>query len=775
MDSNFVSLGEHLADMDATPLGFLCQRAAYCLKRWCDKDVCEVFDTYWTHEEWKVMRKATGAGLLSQAPQATCDANLHFAGYRLQEDRGDPMSLEARDQLFGFVAALVQQGRLTDDVCCGCCVRNRGFGLRGTSYISIDTLAPPQDVSAYIGDAAPSEPEPKPDVHVIESKVPGVDLIHDSQEGPDTPPLAVRYLPEIEKRLFWLNSLKNVETAIKKRIVDPHVAFTCDDAERDEIRAIVDTLRTCIQEDKGLIDTIIQDKLGLLGWKSAKWNEKRAEQALQNLRATYAPRYQFEAAIKLEPSQPGKSPRLLIADGDRGQVMAWVIMGTLEGWMFKRFKHRSIKGLPKTEAMVRVCEQLRQTDPRVRCGAQGVASDTPKFVAGVPVQLVENDGSAWDACMSLVLRELTENPIMEEIASMASGYFLNECPPDFIAARLASNKLKQLRISVRKDKGGTTKDYTSDIPRGKSWMTVIASIRRSGCRGTSCLNFLANMICWCWVIGGKHAAKLVRPQGAKVVCCDGISRFVKMIFEGDDSILSFWSFITSQSMSPEFLELMRERWVKLGHRPKLFWRGVGSVAEFTGWKFVVHSEGISADIGSPDLRRNLIAMAYSISPAAVVAAQSGDTTALMKAVAPGIIARLYPLAARFPCLCRPIYAQFSSYLEPDATFTRDEVFNLGLDAEELGFKESDAIAGKDMDAAIARNLQKVTPILRRFELELAKGPTNIYVEAELAEKLGIVGCHDDYYNFIEDVQGGYKVGMDSETFRLAVADSLISP
>jgi len=744
-----------------------------------------------TSGELEVMRRSAGAGHYSGAPTTTCDSNTHFATYRLDKKGrpGDPLSVAAFDHAFGFLAAAITSGRTADRTCL--CLRFSSTGMRSLTPVRrVKELAveppPPRAVSVPAEDLlmpikGPMCEKTECGAHIARSSIPGVELCFDENE-PNSPPLAVRFLPQIEERLFWLNSQRNVEAAIKGRIVEPEVPVTLTATERAELKAVTDVLITMAYEDKALIAKIAQDKCGLKNWSSKKWSPERATRALRELHQKYAPRYKFDASIKLEPSKRNKPPRLLIADGDAGQVMAWVLIGTLEAWLFKRYKHRSIKGLPKTEAMKRVVECLRQQDPRA-AGAPGLQPGSAAAAAAraaapdVPVSLVENDGSAWDACMSSTLRDLTENPIMDAFADILKDMFLIEGTPDFIDARVASNKLVELTINVRKAKGEEDHVTAADIPKGKCWRTVIRAIRRSGCRGTSCLNFLANMVCWCWVIGGGGATKLVRPQGCRVDCVDGLVRFVKMCFEGDDSILSFYTCMNvgagciDRSMTDEFMAVMSARWTKLGHRPKLFWRKPNEVAEFTGWHFGVQKVGADSEHCAPDLKRNLINMCYSISPAAITAAIAGDMTSLMKAVAPGIVARLYPLAARYPALCKTIYGKFGRFVSDNAVLTRDEVYHLQLEPEDLGFSEADQ--ERDMDAVIERLAQRFQPIQARFELELAQGDDSY--ERDLASSLGVVANPEDYDDLVEALEGGFNPGDDSPEFQVYIQEIFNRP
>lgn len=733
----------------------------------------QVHRLYFTKSEVDVMRRAGGSALYAGAPASTTDSNLHFATYRLdkKDRKGDSISCAAVDHLFGYIAATISQGMVANRWCC--CFRTHKPGLRHCVPIkepphvahkrerqvgatSAANPWTPEVCAAYESEDSDEEVSTPVDCHTVVSKVPGVELCHDRNEPADSPPLAVRILPRVENRVFWMNSQRNINMAVRQRIEQPFVPMTMSDAERAELSAVGAVLIEEFKKDKKLIDKIIQDKTGLSLWRSKKWTPKRAERALHDLRATYAPKYRFEAGIKLEPSKTSKPPRLLVADGDRGQVMAWVVIGTLEAWIFKRWRHRSIKGLPKSEAMQRVAQSLRQKDPRA-------AADSPD----IPAAIVENDGSAWDACMSDTLRDLVENPIMAAIGEAVQAYFLVESPPDFINARLASNKMTELNLGFRKGKGADDPIGTCDLPKNKSWQLTIRAIRRSGCRGTSCLNFVANMTCWAWAIGGSEACKLVRPQGSRVLCVDGIVRFVKMVFEGDDSILSFVTLDAAgkpaeAQLTREFMHTLGLRWTSMGHRPKLHWRRPDQVAEFTGWHFAVDEHGIDGDVAAPDLFRNLTNMAFSLNKGAIAAAISGDSRALNAAVAPGVISRMYPMADRFPQLCRIIAGRFGRHMRDtsEIELTRDEIYALELEPEDFGFKESEEAS--DMDLVIERATHRFQPIYKRFETAMGRG--NDQAEATLATRLGIVPDDTAYFDLLDAVEGGFMVGAEEEKF-----------
>eukprot|EP00494_Astrolonche_serrata_P019496 UN19704 len=120
---------------------------------------------------------------------------------------------------------------------------------------------------------------------------------------------------------------------------------------------------------------------------SKKWAKTRLDSSIANLVKQAFPRMSCKAAVKLENMEEGKAPRLLIADGDDGQLMALTVIKCLEDLQFKWFKMKSIKHCAKREAVERVVKEL--TIPGGR--------------------LIEGDGSAWDTTCSEEIRSITEN------------------------------------------------------------------------------------------------------------------------------------------------------------------------------------------------------------------------------------------------------------------------------------------------------------------------------------------------------------------------------
>lgn len=257
-------------------------------------------------------------------------------------------------------------------------------------------------------------------------------------------------------------------------------------------------------------------------------------------------------------------------------------------------------------------------------------------------------------------------------------------------------------------------------------------------------------------------------------CVDGVMRWIKMCFEGDDSILSFLN-KNGLNVSKRLMDLFHERWTALGHRPKLFKRAPGDVAEFCGWLFKVNPDGLDARECAPDVLRNLINMVYSTNAAAVAAAQKGNHDAFMLAVTPGVVARLYSIAPKFPKLTQVLYQQFAPYVKrckKDA-LTLDSLYRFELETEDIGLKEYRAGDSDLPDDRIERSIAKFDSIASRFELEMAKH-THILdaSEAELAVGLGLTkSCHG-FENLLGVLEGGFRPGAENEGFGEKVSECL---
>jgi len=248
--------------------------------------------------------------------------------------------------------------------------------------------------------------------------------------------------------------------------------------------------------------------------RSGKWTSKRLFSAISNICQSIDPAFKMSASVKLEAMPEGKAPRLLIADGDEGQVMALLTIACMERLIKKHFPSKGIKGLSKREAIRRVMSSTR-------CGPK-MADKKGKDGKRRGVSVFEGDGSAWDTTCSEALRRIVENPVIFHIAKHVNA-FLHSCPESWATAHYKACDLAELTLSYTKNK--------------ELHKMVIAAIRRSGHRGTSCCNWWVNFTCWHCSIFERPWAYL-NPALRLSQDVTGGLRWFASAYEGDDSWLN---------------------------------------------------------------------------------------------------------------------------------------------------------------------------------------------------------------------------------------------
>lgn len=501
-------------------------------------------------------------------------------------------------------------------------------------------------------------------------------------------------------KCFYDKSPFNLVAGFKARYDDVVVPVTLSAEDTAEIKEMVETVCKEIREDESIDKIAMTCLFGQV--TSKKWSERRAEEALSCLLARWEPHYQFTASIKVEPMAPTKAPRCLIADGDMGAMASALNHGVAERWFCgKRFKHVSIKGKAKNIRLAEIVAQTRFCKEM----HSGARSD--------PVEgfVLENDGSAWDACCSLTLRNLVENPIMSAIYERTSKYIVPYGHTTDARRKADRQAVLNLRMKCNKPlidfirvSGMDYKKFDialHDEPHmlsamKQAYMKRLPSIRRSGDRGTSLLNFILNLLLWVWVLSGKHYKTMLQVSARKVRTIfsvdDNDKRHFYIWIEGDDSLI--W--LSGKCFSPQELDVLQARWVRCGMRPKLFLRThgqsynastkaweMGTNAEFVGWKFVVDKCGLVPGSEVPDVPRMLANVFYSSDRALMQAAIDGDEQLFAKCLSPALIARSMQFAETCPTIARWLL-QLAFGLhplvrhDPDAIeYSRDDLFRMG--------------------------------------------------------------------------------------------------
>ena len=179
--------------------------------------------------------------------------------------------------------------------------------------------------------------------------------------------------------------------------------------------------------------------------------------------------------MKLEAMPEGKAPRMLIADGDEGQVLALLTICCIEDLVKAHFPKKHIKGQAKADAMKMVCEELRVSTQVFNKAKKG-ADDGRLGSDGKMTSIFEGDGSAWDTTCGPEIRKITENPIILHVASILKAVMAE--PACWVDAHAYISTVEKLSITFKKN--------------GEFAKIVLDAIRRSGHRGTSVLNWWCN-------------------------------------------------------------------------------------------------------------------------------------------------------------------------------------------------------------------------------------------------------------------------------------------
>jgi hypothetical protein len=703
-----------------------------------------------TSEQMAEAATAAPVGAVTGAKDVVQNGNIQLCNMRAHsivggKIRHDTLYQQAVFELWPYIAALLTSGeanRPTIDFtpCCG----GRCAVLKGRKYVQVrrnkKTSPPPLEDK-------PVEEQiygPQVDSGIKHVKFLGSD-------GDTTMPtkenvLAAKFCPTTADRVFHANTPEKVKEAVKGRVEDVYVPFDLTDEQREELTDVTDALCDELRNS----DSVEKIASWLLfgDIKSKKWTLARAEIALNCLMWRLNPDYEFKAAIKLEPMPKGKAPRMLIADGDAGAVMSALTIGVLERYFCKYHKHRTIKGKPKATRMLEICREAFEMK-----GSVGGTGSSPEAYEAF---MMENDGSAWDACCRIILRDLVENKIIDVVYDKLWKFFV---PYNwFQSARKKADTKREYSVKV-----DTKKVRVEQWPKGskysqeelarvlcrKSVTIRFDAIRRSGDRGTSILNFIENLVCWCWVLAGVAGSALVKPNSKVVIDIFGVKRRVKKWLEGDDSLL--W--LTGRHFTTAELEHLAERWTKLGHRPKLFLRRDGDIAEFCGWKICVNKYGLDVETALPDVPRMLKNLGYTTAKEAISAAFDGDKEMFGRVVGPALIARAGSIAQRAPTIARwlvrlsQLLKERSDYT--DDTFTREDIFRMGTD--DMVELLPEWWKNDDPEILLSRRYESfLDHVLREISNSVASnGCTD---EATLAVKHGWVRTTDEWFRFVQALE-----------------------
>jgi len=393
--------------------------------------------------------------------------------------------------------------------------------------------------------------------------------------------------PMSEKPVVPQKSASNVVKGVTERITKVKPEYKPSASLKKRIWHAVNGMKYYVFNRKAIDDWLMtvgaHDDL-----KSRKWSMERFERAVEQLWKEYKPRYMPEVSVKHEAMDPSKPPRILIADGDRGQVLGLAVMACLEHCIKRKFPQRTTKGRDRFTAMPEVLKGLRCTQHS---------------------QFIEGDGKAWDSRCSRDLRNAIENPLIRHVIEYLTK--VGFIPPEWADAVKEVITKKKLKLPFR---GGAT--------QCSIWV-IIDSIRRSGDRGTSILNWIINAVMWAAVLYESPGELFMQDSRRRGTDVWGNVRWTAFALEGDDSGLN-----TSPPLTDEQIKNVTDDWNSVGHQMKLkFGEEVG---EFVGVKLAIDQFGPTGK-WMPDIARCFTRGGCSTSGFAAHGARTGDVKKLAQA------------------------------------------------------------------------------------------------------------------------------------------------
>lgn len=412
----------------------------------------------------------------------------------------------------------------------------------------------------------------KGDEYGEETRVKGGDSYADErvlarQIGPDLIPTEV-----------FQSTKENLQAGLAKRVKPLPFAPT-----KKMIRRIEQTVTALITEvfPSHKIKKWREENPDVFTLHSKKWSAERFRKAFEDALSDVSARIEQEFQIKVNEALPskGKAPRPIIQTGDKGQVMMLLPVKCFEDLLFEYFEDASIKHCPKHDAMKRVANHLQLPEGNI----------------------VEGDGSAWDACCNAGIRGMTENRILEHIIEVLGED--SQVPSGWMKNCLNDMKKDKIKGKAKVD----NKKYATPL------RVLIEAIRQSGHRGTSAFNYLINIVCWLSVLCVEPAKMIKKKRvGGKWMlptwyCSSQDNKWhqLKYAFEGDDSAIC-----TTEKLNAEETEVV---WRTLGFRMKL--KYATDFFTFTGFDFLL-KEGVPNGTFCPEIPRNVASSSWTCSPEA---------------------------------------------------------------------------------------------------------------------------------------------------------------
>ena len=198
-----------------------------------------------------------------------------------------------------------------------------------------------------------------------------------------------------------------------------------------------------------------------------------------------------------------------------------------------------------------------------------------------------------------------------------------------------------------------------------TYFIQLKAIRRSGHRGTSCLNWWVNLVMWCCSISSNPWVFLFeRQDSCKGI--DGKNLWIRIVLEGDDSLSRIcrpFGDVAEDERTMYFLHF----WKRMGFDMKIRRCGVSPgqkpYAEFVGTHFLLDEQLDLEGTYVPDLVRNL-SNNWSTTPGMLQAFEQGKFHIVRQNAAVAALARAVGYAgippaviAQIRAICQPVLCQ----------------------------------------------------------------------------------------------------------------------
>jgi hypothetical protein len=419
------------------------------------------------------------------------------------------------------------------------------------------------------------------------------------------------------------NALKAIEERVIKKVIKHSVT-------KDDKKVFERMVNFFVDKDGIFREDAVKEWAGHYPFdslRSKKWTKERFEVSFEDALANPEPYFSPQILVKVENTKEAKAPRALIDDRACGQIYALATISCFETLLFAAYKYESIKGVGKNQALHTISSRLAHVGLRKEHEAD----------------VFEGDGSAWDTTCSLMIRDAFENVVLDKISQVLDkiGYV----PTQFLKSHGDVNRARKLKLVGKRGLRASAQDGTL----GGTFKVCIDSIRRSGHRGTSCLNWFVNKCCWTYALYGRSApAALDLAKGNMPRALTdrwGKTRRTMAAFEGDDSILA-----TSPRLTDSEVAECEATWKRLGFDMKIFIRnrgGKGS-ATFVGCEMAVDAFGLQ-DMFAPEIPRFFRGGA-SVSKEAVEAWKRGDDDTVSSVAAMSLLGKAAAFARSVPTL-----------------------------------------------------------------------------------------------------------------------------